>query len=219
MMKFATLLLCTLLLGSAQASEMMDRFNALAADPVAREKAIGAAQERILLCSQCHGKDGNSRRDYIPNLAGQNPQYLFDAFEKYVDRRRVDYVMNQAARLLTTQDRVNIAFYFSQQTVHPVRADDATADAALLERGRAKFQAVCVACHGPNGLGHDGIPRIAGQPEAYLQKALTRYRENDPSRLGSPMLAVAGMLSEDEIPALVAYLHRLDPKPGVTAGR
>ncbi|MFV3413139.1 c-type cytochrome [Pseudomonas sp. NY15436] len=200
-------LLWVLLCASVQASEMMDRLAALEQDPAKREQAYAAAEERILLCSKCHGKDGNSKRDYIPNLAGQNPQYLFDAFEKYVDGQRTDFVMNQAAKLLTINERVNIAYYFSQQKVLP-RAE-AAPDKALVERGAQRFATVCVTCHGEQALGRDGFPRIAGQPRPYLTHALQRYRDKDPSRAGSPMLAVAGLLSDDDITALTAYLSQL----------
>lgn len=200
-------LLWVLLCGVAQASEMMDRLAALEKDPAKREQAYAAAEERILLCSKCHGKDGNSKRDYIPNLAGQNPQYLFDAFEKYVDGQRTDFVMNQAAKLLTINERVNIAYYFSQQKVVP--RTEAAPDKALVEQGAQRFVTVCVTCHGDKAMGHDGFPRIAGQPRAYLTHALQRYRDKDPSRAGSPMLAVAGLLSEDDIATLTAYLSQL----------
>lgn len=200
-------LLWVLLCGAAQASEMMDRLAALEKDPVAREQAYAAAEERILLCSKCHGKDGNSKRDYIPNLAGQNPQYLFDAFEKYVDGQRTDFVMNQAAKLLTINERVNIAYYFSQQKVVP--RSEAAADKELVEQGAQRFATVCVTCHGEKAMGHDGFPRIAGQPRPYLTHALQRYRDKDPSRAGSPMLAVAELLSDDDITALTAYLSQL----------
>ncbi|MHB9800599.1 c-type cytochrome [Pseudomonas sp. MT3] len=203
-------LLWVLLCATAQASEMMDRLNALEKDPAAREQSYAAAQERILLCSKCHGEDGNSKRDYIPNLAGQNPQYLFDAFEKYVTGQRTDFVMNQAAKLLTLDERVNIAFYFSQQQVHPRPATDPL-DAALVEQGAQRFGTVCAACHGAAALGHDGIPRIAGQPGQYLNHALQRYRDKDPSRAGSPMLGVAAALSDADIAALTAYLSQLQP--------
>lgn len=202
-------LLCASAQALGQSSDMMDRLAALEKDPAKREQAYAAAQERILLCSQCHGKDGNSKRDYIPNLAGQNPQYLFDAFEKYVDGQRTDFVMNQAAKLLTINDRVNIAYYFSQQKVLP-RADVAP-DKALVERGGQRFATVCVTCHGEQALGRDGFPRIAGQSRAYLTHALQRYRDKDPSRADSPMLAVAALLNEDDITALSAYLSQLQP--------
>ncbi|WP_256676038.1 c-type cytochrome [Pseudomonas sp. SCB32] len=203
-------LLWVLLCASAQASEMMDRLNALEKDPAARDRSYAAAQERILLCSKCHGEDGNSKRDYIPNLAGQNPQYLFDAFEKYVTRQRTDFVMNQAAKLLTIDDRVNIAFYFSQQKVHPRPATEPV-DMVLVEQGAQRFGTVCAACHGAAAQGHDGIPRIAGQPRPYLSHALQRYRDKDPSRADSPMLGIAASLSDADIAALTAYLSQLRP--------
>lgn len=202
-------LLWMLLCGAAQASEMMDRLAALEQDPAKREQAYAAAEERILLCSKCHGKDGNSKRDYIPNLAGQNPQYLFDAFEKYVNGQRTDFVMNQAAKLLTVNERVSIAYYFSQQKVVPRAAP--VVDKALLEQGAQRFATVCSTCHGEKAMGHDGFPRIAGQPREYLTHALQRYRAKDPSRADSPMLAVASLLSDDDIPALTAYLSQLQP--------
>lgn len=201
-------LLWVMLCASVQASEMMDRLGALQKDPAAGQQAYAAAEERILLCSKCHGKDGNSKRDYIPNLAGQNPQYLFDAFEKYVTGQRTDFVMNQAAKLLTPEERVSIAFYFSQQKVQP-RAESASLDKALVEAGGQRFATVCVTCHGANALGHDGFPRIAGQSRAYLTHALQRYRDKDPSRANSPMLGVAALLSDDDISALTAYLSQL----------
>lgn len=200
-------LLWVLLCASAQASEMMDRLEVLQKDSAAAQQAYAAAEERILLCSKCHGADGNSKRDYIPNLAGQKPQYLFDAFEKYVTGQRTDFVMNQAAKLLTLNERVNIAYYFSQQKVQP-RAD-ATVDAALVEQGAQRFATVCVTCHGAGAMGHDGFPRIAGQPRTYLTHALQRYRDKDPTRANSPMLAVAALLSDDDIAALTAYLSQL----------
>ncbi|WP_301479297.1 c-type cytochrome [Pseudomonas sp. CAN1] len=188
----------------------MERLAALEQDPAKREQAYAAAEERILLCSKCHGKDGNSKREYIPNLAGQKPQYLFDAFEKYVDGQRTDFVMNQAAKLLTLQDRLNIAYYFSQQKV-AARPAAVAPDKALLEQGAQRFATVCTTCHGEKGLGHDGFPRIAGQPGEYLTHALQRYRDKDPSRADSPMLAVAALLSEDDITALAAYVSQLQP--------
>ncbi|MFV3330075.1 c-type cytochrome [Pseudomonas sp. NY15437] len=202
-------LLWMLLCASAQASELMERLAALEQDPARREQAYAAAQERVLLCSKCHGKDGNSTREHIPNLAGQNPQYLFDAFEQYVDGQRTDFVMNQAARLLTLNERVNIAYYFSQQKVLP--RTEAAPDKALVERGAQRFASVCATCHGANALGHDGFPRIAGQSRVYLTHALQRYRNKDPSRAGSPMLAVAALLDEDDVSALSAYLSQLQP--------
>lgn len=186
----------------------MARFDAIMADPAKREQAYAAGHERIVLCRNCHGDDGNSRRDYIPNLAAQAPGYLFTAFERYASGQRTDFVMNQAARMLSLDERVNIAVYYSQQQVRP--REGAVGD-ALRARGEALFGQVCVACHGPQGLGQQGVPRIAGQPATYLQRTLEAYRDKDPRRAGSTMLAVASQLQAGNIEALAAYLQQLHP--------
>src|SRR5690606_7585803 len=95
----------------------MQRFLQLNTEPTEREQAYAAGEQRISFCSHCHGKDGNSRRDYIPNLAGQNPLYLFNAFEKFANGQRKDFVMSKLAPRLTLEDRVNIALYYSAQKV------------------------------------------------------------------------------------------------------
>ena len=186
----------------------MARFDSIMADPAKREQAYAAGHERIVLCRNCHGDDGNSRRDYIPNLAAQAPGYLFTAFERYASGQRTDFVMNQAARMLSLDERVNIAVYYSQQQVLPRQG---AVDDALRARGEALFGQVCVACHGPQGLGQQGVPRIAGQPATYLQRTLEAYRDKDPRRAGSTMLAVASQLQAGNIEALAAYLQQLHP--------
>lgn len=185
--------------------EAMDRFSYLMSDAARSAQAYAAGQERALFCGYCHGEDGNSKRPRIPNLAAQNPLYLFDSFEKFAKGERVDYVMSDLAKSLTLEDRVNIAVYFSQQKVAPAAAQDPT----LSLQGQALYQRTCVGCHGDHAQGMETMPRLAGQPGAYLRKALTRFRNNDPSRAGSVMIGVAGKLSEAEIEALASYLSQL----------
>src|SRR5690606_22885752 len=70
------LLSCLATVASAN-EEAMARFNYLMGDEAQRERAFEAGRERALFCSYCHGETGNSKRPHIPNLAGQNPLYLF----------------------------------------------------------------------------------------------------------------------------------------------
>lgn len=52
-----------------------------------------------------------------------------------------------------------------------------TAQAASVEAGRAKAQAVCAACHGANGVSiADTIPNLGGQRVAYLESQLRALR-------------------------------------------
>nr|MBF0681969.1 c-type cytochrome [Pseudomonas sp.] len=201
------LLSCLATVASAN-EEAMARFNYLMGDEGRRQQAFEAGRERALFCSYCHGETGNSRRPHIPNLAGQNPVYLFSAFEKFASGERTDFVMSKLAANLTQEDRVNIAVYFSQQPVNKVVL---SVDEDLRRRGAALFRNTCTGCHGQQALGMENTPRLAGQPEEYLNKALTRFRENDPSRAGSVMMSIASLLSKEDIKAVSAYLSRLQP--------
>ena len=205
---FACLLLsCFAALACANENEeAMKRFTYLMADEQRRQQAYEAGRERALFCGYCHGENGNSKRPHIPNLASQNPIYLFHAFEQFARGERIDYVMSNLAKNLTLEDRVNIAVYFSQQEVLPAATPG---DKLLSRKGEALFKRTCVACHGEQGQGMETMPRLAGQPSEYIRKALTRFRSNDPSRAGSVMLGIASQLSDEDIESLASYLAQL----------
>lgn len=191
--------------------EAMTRFNYLMGDEALRQQAFEAGRERALFCGYCHGENGNSKRPHIPNLASQNPIYLFHSFEKFASGERTDFVMSKLAKSLTLDDRVNIAVYFSQQKV---LASSAPVDEALSKQGAVVFQRTCTGCHGVRAEGMETMPRLAGQPEEYIRTALTRFRNNDPSRAGSVMIGIASQLSETDVGSLAAYLSRLQLSPG-----
>ena len=186
--------------------EAMQRFTQLNADPALRQQAFAAGQERIRFCGNCHGENGNSKRGHIPNLAQQNPVYLFNAFEKFANGQRKDFVMSKLAPTLSMEDRVNIAIYFGQQKV---LSHDEPVDEAQRQQGEATFKTVCTACHGANAEGREDTPRLAGQSSEYVRKALTRFRDKDPSRAGSVMMAIAANFSDTQISSLAAYLQTL----------
>ena len=213
-MRLIALLLLASLAGLAQANEeALLRFTQLNADPALREQAYAAGQERIRFCGNCHGANGNSKRPHIPNLAQQNPIYLFNAFEKFASGERTDFVMSKLAPTLTTEDRVNIAIYFGQQKLLP---HTEPVDSALAQQGEVKFKTICVACHGQQAEGRENTPRLAGQPAEYLRKALTRFRDKDPSRAGSVMMSIAANFTDADIASLAAYLQNFPSAP-VTA--
>jgi len=208
-MRVIVIALLGCLTGSVMASEeALERFNRITADPQLREQAYASGAERVRFCSYCHGETGNSKRAYIPNLAQQSPIYLFNAFEKFANGQRSDFVMSKLAKTLTLEERVDIAVYFSQQQV---KAPKEPVDPALLQQGQAMFSRICVACHGAQGEGQESMPRLAGQPAEYVRKALTRFRDKDPSRAGSVMMTIAEKFTDQEINALASFLQQLEP--------
>lgn len=207
-MRVLVLVLTAFFVLPAMADEAaMQRFIQLNSDAALREQSYNAGLERISFCSHCHGKDGNSRRDYIPNLAGQNPLYLFNAFEKFANGQRQDFVMSKLAPRLTQEDRVNIAMYYSVQKVQ-IRTEPV--DAALAAQGKTLFQSTCIGCHGTSAQGLESMPRLAGQPGEYLRRTLRAFRDNDPGRSGSLMAPIAAGLSDQQIDGVAAYLQQLE---------
>lgn len=66
-------------------------------------------------CVNCHGNLGITSDQKIPNLAGQNAQYMIAQLKAYKAGLREDLKgnMNDLARSLTLRDIVNISTYFS----------------------------------------------------------------------------------------------------------
>lgn len=186
--------------GVGQALHELER---IMADTNRLRASYAAGKERMLYCGYCHGEDGNSRRDYIPNLAAQHPRYLFEQFEKFGDGRRNDLVMTELARSLSLQERIDLAVYFSQQVVAPRPAGDPVQTAA----GERLYRRSCATCHGPEAQGVSNMPRLAGQPARYLETALRRFQQQNPAQNASVMIAISNALNDDDIRAVATFLQ------------
>lgn len=79
------------------------------------------------------------------------------------------------------------------------------APAAAQDRQAGRRAAVaCQACHGLDGLSKlPDAPHLAGQPEAYLVRALRAYRSGE--RRHETMSVAAQALSDEDIRNLAAY--------------
>ncbi|MCE8472835.1 c-type cytochrome, partial [Rhodovulum sulfidophilum] len=85
--------------------------------------------------------------------------------------------------------------------------------AVLARRGDfARALPACGACHGGEaGASGLGVPRLAGQGAAFLERRLDSFAAEDgPDRQGwNPMPAIAKALSPDERAAVATYLAGL----------
>ena len=78
------------------------------------------------------------------------------------------------------------------------------AQAADIEAGKAKVQAVCSACHGVAGVSvSDTIPNLAGQKAAYVEAQLKALK--DGSRKNPVMAAIASQLSPEDMANVAAF--------------
>ncbi|BEH15274.1 c-type cytochrome [Marinobacter shengliensis] len=202
---FIALLALTPWAGATSVYSALAQLEDIVADDERRQASYDAGEERIRFCGYCHGRDGNSKRDYIPNLAAQHPLYLFEQFEKFGSGAREDYVMSQLAKTLTVEERINIAVYYSEQKAQPRPG----ADPRLAGKGGQFYDQRCAACHGQTAEGFRDMPRLAGQPAEYVTLALKRFQGMDPTKHRSPMIGISAVLSETDIQALAAYLQGL----------
>lgn len=185
----------------AKTAELLAELNVIQQDKQLLSDAVVAGQNRAVLCGSCHGKNGNSVRDYIPNLARQNPTYLFNQFEMFANGERKDYVMSRLAKNLNRQDKINIALYFSQMPVK-TRAQPVSSNI----KGEQIYQGLCFNCHEQDGHGNGNYPRIAGQPYEYLIRTLNGFAGGDDRRANSPMVGIIKTLNEQQILEVAAYM-------------
>ncbi|CAG9200663.1 Cytochrome c4 [Paraburkholderia tropica] len=77
-----------------------------------------AGKQRAAVCFACHNTNGMAQIPGVPNLAGQNSDYLEEALRAYRDgHTRQNVIMNAMASPLSDGDIANISAYFS--LLHP----------------------------------------------------------------------------------------------------
>ena len=195
----------TVMAGTAAAQQgALDKLKALQADPAALRAAVDAGRRVTYFCANCHGEDGISKTPDVPNLAGQNPAYLFEQIRKFGNGERKDQFMQGLIKVLSDDERLQAVTYYSSQKVLPSRGE-----AAQVARGKEYFTKLCVRCHGEQAHGNETIPRLAGQKMPYLRLSITRYRDKTGIR-NNPLMAIAtSSLKDDEIVALSHYITQL----------
>lgn len=83
-----------------------------------------------------------------------------------------------------------------------------TKDAAVIAQGQGVFASKCLACHGPQGQGLVG-PNLTDDYWIHGAKLTDNLRTVREGVLDKGMLAWKGLLSPDEIKAVVAYAYTL----------
>jgi cytochrome c553 len=86
----------------------------LAVIPAAQAADVEAGKAKVAaVCAACHGVNGVSVSDTIPNLAAQRAGYLEAQLKALKDGTRKNPVMNAMAAQLTAADIANVAAYFA----------------------------------------------------------------------------------------------------------
>ena len=175
---------------------------------VAHAADTTAGKEKAEMCVACHGEGGISQLENMPSLAGQPDQFIQWQLVFFRAGTRKNDQMQPIVEQLNNEDIRNLGAYFATLTPAKAKPDekpDLSAKGAQAAAGRR-----CASCHTDNYAGGKAVPRVAGQREDYLVKALRDYKSGVRSGGGmAAMASVAFSLSEEEIEALAHYLAHL----------
>lgn len=87
---------------------------ALAVAPLSQAADVEAGRAKVAtVCAACHGANGVSVSDTIPNLAAQRAGYLEAQLKALKDGARKNPIMNAIAGQLSPDDIANVAAYFA----------------------------------------------------------------------------------------------------------
>ena len=174
----------------------------LVANSAYAEGDIAAGKIKFASCIGCHGLPGYANvypRYNVPKLGGQHADYIVSSLKAYASGERKHASMQGNARGLQAQDIEDIAVYLNQLEF-VVNEITITGDPDV---GKEKATA-CGGCHGADGNSLvPGYPRLAGQYESYLVKALKQYK--DGGRNNPIMSGMVAALSEDDFVDIAAY--------------
>ena len=124
------------------------------------------------------------------------------------EKLRVVEPMNQVMQGLSDDDLRHMADFIAK--LPPPEPADGPADPARMERARALIeQHRCNFCHNRDYSGEQNVPRLAGQREDYLVKALREYKNNTRCGYDASMADVLYLISDKQILDLAYFLARL----------
>lgn len=182
------------------------------------------ARRALHVCASCHGDNGLSKNAEFPHLAAQPALYTVRQLRDFRDGKRTEiqtsaYMWGISA-LLDDATIQALADFYAAQTPP---AGHSKAAREVLRAGRDLFEnglpgkgvRSCASCHGDNGEGEQGFPRLAGQHADYVERQLklfsTRLRPH-----GVLMRAEIAKVSPLQMKAVAAYVQSMSA-PGAAA--
>ena len=172
-------------------------------------------------CKTCHGVSGQGFRGSfpMPRLAGQQPEYLENQLQAFIERRRTNPVMFNVAHVLSPPMLKALATNFRDLNPKPLGGAPKELVAAgkkIYEEGVPSAEVPpCASCHGQDAKGADAFPRLAGQLHDYIYRKLTNWEKERGQDKAKPdnsaiMQPIAHNLTEAQVKAVAAYLSYLE---------
>ena len=164
-------------------------------------------------CVSCHGAAGKSTIVANPKLSSQVASYVYKQLVDFTGPTRVNPIMTPYAKMMTDEEKKNVAAYVAAQSAKP----GAARNQAMMDMGRKIYRggiadkgvAACASCHGATGAGLPiQYPRLAGQHQDYTVAQLTAFRQGG-RKNSVQMTTLAQRMSDDEMKAVADYIAGL----------
>jgi cytochrome c553 len=171
---------------------------------------------KAIVCTACHGQQGNSTNPEWPNIAGQNTKYFVKQLKDMKDKSLRDApTMSALVATLSERDMDDLAAYYAKMPL----AQGSTPE-KFLKRGEqiyrggdfAKRITACIACHGPKGTGNAqaGFPVLSGQHASYTVLQLIAFKEGKRKNdLNHIMHDISSRMNQDDMEAVAHYIEGL----------
>jgi cytochrome c553 len=168
-------------------------------------------EERLAPCLACHGEKGQSATPDVPSLGGQPEFYLSVQLYMFRENMRMVEPMNTMMKGVSDDELRRMAAALAK--LPSPHSTSGRADNGLFERARALIQQHrCNFCHNEDFSGEKNSPRLAGQREDYLVKALREYKANTRRAYDPSMADVLYPLTDADILDLAHYLARFNSR-------
>jgi cytochrome c oxidase subunit 2 len=177
-------------------------------------------------CSACHGPHGEGMKSLnSPALAGQEEWYLQRQIQYFKDGIRgtnpkdiYGMQMRPMAMILADQQAIDdvVAYIMTFEPYKP-KGFSLDGDAAA---GKAKYDAICATCHGPNAEGNKAMnaPKLNNQHDWYMLTQLKHFKEgvrgaNPKDIYGMQMRPMSMTLADEkEMKDVVRYITQTGMK-------
>jgi cytochrome c553 len=123
-------------------------------------------------CAKCHGSKGSSENPSIPNLDGQDVNYLKTMILSYRDKVRDQGEMHKVLIGLKDKDIEKIAVFFA--------AEQPAQSSFIPPETISELAQKCDVCHNLGNTNPEMLsPKLKGQNRTFLINAMTAYRDSD----------------------------------------
>ena len=174
-------------------------------------------------CATCHGQKAEGMKALgAPALADQEPYYLKQQLNNFRTKKRGVHAqdafgaqMVPFAKMLDSEGIADVIAYIKTM---PSPTIEPTLEGGNVENGKAYYNMVCGACHGPGAVGIESLnsPRLVGMQDWYIQRQLNNFQDSirgvhPQDKFGIQMQQIAADIPDDQTVAdLIAYINSLN---------